>query len=88
MTTNIHDLLTTPTPKSIDLRRHDNLTPHPTRTTPSTPTPMHRRLRALHRAHVIRPGPMHTTSRFERPTYVLDLTGTGISVTQSEHPST
>ncbi len=49
---------------------------------------VHRRLRQLHRAHIIRTATTKTASRFERPTYVLDLTGTGISVTRSGHAST
>ena len=40
---------------------------------------VHRRLRQLLRAHVIR-SLRKATSPFERPTYVLDLTDTGISV--------
>lgn len=48
---------------------------------------VYRRLRQLRRAHVIRTGsPMAT--RFDRPIYVLDLTGTGISVTRSRSAST
>ena len=42
---------------------------------------VYRRLRELHRAQVIRIRAAAATGRFERPTYVLDLTGTGISVT-------
>jgi hypothetical protein len=38
---------------------------------------VHRRLRELHRAKVIRPA-RHAVSRFDRPIYLLDLTGTGI----------
>jgi hypothetical protein len=49
---------------------------------------VHRQLRELHRVHVIRTSPTNPTSRFERPTYVLDLTGTGISVTRSCSAST
>ena len=49
---------------------------------------IHRRLRELHRAQLIRTSPAKTTSRFERPTYVLDLTGTGISATRSRSAST
>ena len=49
---------------------------------------IHRRLRELHRAQLIRTSPTKTTSRFERPTYVLDLTGTGISVTRCRSAST
>ena len=49
---------------------------------------VYRRLRDLHRDHVIRVAPTHATSRVERPTYVLDLTGTGISVTRSRSAST
>ncbi len=49
---------------------------------------VHRRLRELHRVQVIRSRPRNATSRFERPTYVLDLTGTGISVTRSRSAST
>jgi len=49
---------------------------------------VHRRLRELHRAQVIRTRPMSARSRFERPTYVLDLTGTGITVTRSRSAST
>lgn len=49
---------------------------------------VHRRLRELHRTHVIRTATTTTTSRFERPTYVLDLTGTGISVTRTRPTST
>jgi hypothetical protein len=44
---------------------------------------VHRRLREFHRAHVIRTATSRTHGRFEPPTYVLDLTGTGISVTRS-----
>ncbi len=40
---------------------------------------VHRRLRELHRAKVIRPA-THAVSRFERPIYLLDLTGTGIGL--------
>ena len=39
---------------------------------------VHRRLRAMHRANVLRP--TSTASRFERPTYLLDLSSTGIRV--------
>lgn len=48
---------------------------------------VYRRLRELHRAHVIRIAPTKPTSRFERPICVLDLTGTGISVTRSRSAS-
>lgn len=41
---------------------------------------VHRRLRQLLRAQVIRCIRTKVTSPFERPTYVLDLTDTGISV--------
>ncbi len=46
---------------------------------------VHRCLRKLHRAGVIRTATTRTAGQFERPTYILDLTGTGISVTQSGH---
>ncbi len=49
---------------------------------------VHRRLRELHRAGVIRTATTRTAGQFERPTYILDLTGTGISVTQSGHVPT
>lgn len=49
---------------------------------------VHRRLRDFHRTGVIRTATTPRASRFERPIYILDLTGTGISVTQSEHTST
>lgn len=49
---------------------------------------IHRRLRDLHRAQLIRTSPTKSTSRFERPTYIVDLTGTGISVTRSRSAST
>jgi hypothetical protein len=49
---------------------------------------VHRRLRGLHRAGVIRTATTRTAGQFERPTYILDLTGTGISVTQSGHAPT
>jgi len=39
MTTNIHDLVTTPMPMPDNPRPHDNPIPHPTRTPPTTPTP-------------------------------------------------
>ena len=42
---------------------------------------VHRRLRQLHRARVIRT--LATTNVFQPPTYVVDLTGTGIAVTRS-----
>ena len=42
---------------------------------------VHRRLRQLHRARVIRT--LDTTDTFQAPTYVVDLTGTGIAVTRS-----
>ena len=48
---------------------------------------VYRRLRELHRAHVIHTVTARTTGRFEPPTYVLDLTGTGISVTRSRSAS-
>lgn len=48
---------------------------------------VYRRLRELHRAHVIRVATTAAIGRFERPTYVLDLTGTGISVRQSPSAS-
>ena len=41
---------------------------------------VHRRLRQLLRAHVIGAVSTKPASAFERPTYVLDLTDTGISV--------
>jgi hypothetical protein len=41
---------------------------------------VHRRLRQLLRAQVIGAASTKTTSAFERPTYVLDLTDTGICV--------
>ena len=41
---------------------------------------VHRRLRQLHSAQVIRLAPT-TATAFEAPTYVVDLTGTGIAVT-------
>jgi hypothetical protein len=44
---------------------------------------VYRQLRELHRTHVIRTATARTQGRFEPPTYVLDLTGTGISVTRS-----
>ncbi len=43
---------------------------------------VYRRLREFRRAHVIRTATARTHSRFEPPTYVLDLTGTGISATR------
>jgi hypothetical protein len=49
---------------------------------------VHRRIRELHRAGIIRTAPTPTASRFQRPTYILDLTDTGISITPPEHPST
>ncbi len=49
---------------------------------------VHRRLRGLHRAGVIRTATTRTAGQFERPSYILDLTGTGISVTQSGHAPT
>ncbi len=49
---------------------------------------VHRRLRELHRAGIIRAAPTPTASHFQRPTYILDLTDTGISTTPSQHPST
>ena len=49
---------------------------------------VHRRLRGLHRAGVIRTATTRTAGQFERATYILDLTGTGISVTQSGHAPT
>lgn len=41
---------------------------------------VHRRLRQLLRAQVIGAAGTKPTSPFERPTYVLDLTDTGVSV--------
>lgn len=38
MTTNLHHLVSTPMP-TPNHDRHDDPIPHPTRTTPSTPTP-------------------------------------------------
>ena len=49
---------------------------------------VYRRLRQLHRANVIHTGSTNATGRFDRPMYVLDLTGTGISVTRSRSAST
>ncbi len=49
---------------------------------------VHRRLRDFHRTGIIRTATTPTASHFQRPTYILDLTDTGISVTQSEHTST
>ncbi len=43
---------------------------------------VHRRLRQLRRARVIRTL-ASTTSVFQPPTYVVDLTGTGIAVTRT-----
>ncbi len=48
---------------------------------------VYRRLREFHRAHVIRTAITRTHGRFEPPTYVLDLSGTGISVTRSRSAS-
>jgi SOS-response transcriptional repressor LexA len=44
---------------------------------------VHRRLRQLRRARVIRTLATTTTSVFQPPTYVVDLTGTGIAVTRT-----
>ena len=49
---------------------------------------VHRRLRELHRAGIIRTSPTPTATRSHPPTYILDLTDTGISITPPEHPST
>ncbi len=49
---------------------------------------VHRRLRELHRAGIIRTAPTPTATRSDPPTYILDLTDTGISTSPSEHPST
>ena len=42
---------------------------------------VHRRLRQLLRAGVLRRLPAKTTTTFARPVYVLDLAGTGIALT-------
>ncbi len=49
---------------------------------------VHRRLRELHRAGIIRTAPTPTATQSHPPTYILDLTDTGISITPPEHPST
>lgn len=44
---------------------------------------VHRRLRQLQRADIVVPVSPTTASPFERPTYALDLSGTGISVVRA-----
>lgn len=44
---------------------------------------VHRRLRQLQRAEVVVAVGATTASAFERPTYALDLSGTGISVVRA-----
>jgi len=45
---------------------------------------VHRRLRHLRHAQVIRTATTTMTSPFDRPTYVVELTGTGISVATNQ----
>lgn len=47
---------------------------------------VHRRLRQLCRAKVISPSSTSTTGPFEPPIYVVNLTDTGISVTNARPP--
>jgi len=49
---------------------------------------VHRRLRQLRHAHVINTAIPTTTTPFEKPTYTVDLTGTGIRVATDRHPGT
>jgi len=46
---------------------------------------VHRRLRQLRHAHVINTATPSTATAFEKPTYTVDLTGTGISIVTDHH---
>lgn len=84
----LHDLLAHAERRGDDLIVQASIREIAGRLTFLSKDTVHRRLRQLHRARVIRTPAPRTTNTFERPTYVLDLTDTGISVITTRPPST
>lgn len=83
----LHDLITHAERRGDELVVQTSIRQIAARLTFLSKDTVHRRLRQLHRARVIRIPTPRTTNTFQRPTYVLDLTGTGISVTTTRRPS-
>lgn len=84
----LHDLITHAEQRDHDLVVQASVRQIAQRLPRMSKDTVYRRLRDLHRAQVIRTAASSPRSRFERPIYVLDLTGTGISVTRSRTAST
>ena len=76
----LHDLITHAAQRDNDLVVQASVRQIAERLPRLSKDTVYRRMRELHRAQIIRTATAETTARFERPTYVLDLTGTGIFV--------
>ena len=84
----LHDLIAHAERRGDDLVVQTSVRQIAARLTFLSKDTVHRRLRQLHRAQIIRIPAPTTANTFQRPIYVLDLTDTGISVTRTRRPST